>query len=334
MNLRGRRLVLAALAASPCWLAIRSSIAQVPGKTYRVGVLRPVSRPQESASGHLPRPMEEALARHGFKAGMNLRVEEVLFDAFPNEAGSPARLAARKLVAMKPDAIFTIWASNVVALQLETSAIPIVFALTSEGVGTQIYQELRRPGRNATGVVFLHDEMRDKRLEIIRELLPEAKRVAVIARYASLRMFEPSYPRAMDIAANRLGMVVVQGDLQAHGGDIDATLATVLAARPDAIVTDHVLPGVEKVHQFARQHRIAFIGNNAQQGVVGIGVDHDDHFRRAGEILARVLVGRRVADIPVDRDTRLIMTVNLAIAQEIGVSVPRSLLVRAENVIR
>ncbi|HEX4944820.1 MAG TPA: ABC transporter substrate-binding protein [Usitatibacteraceae bacterium] len=327
-----------------------ASLAQAPGKVHVIGVLLPWNAaPRDGSPPPAPRWLDEALARNGFVVGRNVRIETAFgnvriereFDERERERrDSLVAVAARKLLALDPDVIFVASAAGIAALQALTKSVPIVFANQVDPVQAGFVRELRRPGGNVTGVALLYEELAEKRIELVRQLLPGAKRIALIADFPLARERNRTFPSRLEAAASRLGLLLIRGDVSAHGGDLAATLRHVLESRPDAFMAFGTIPSApdrfEQFLKFEKTHRIPFIGDGAEdgRGVVSYGADYDDHFRRAAEMIVRILRGASPADTPVDRDTRFLLVVDLPLAKQIGIEIPPSILLRADRIIR
>lgn len=268
----------------------------------------------------------ERLATHGFVEPRNLHIE-----ARPSHAGWSN--AARELVALKPDALFTCTTIATQDAKGVAGTIPIVFTWVADPVVAKLVQSYARPGGNITGVSNRSAELLAKRLELAREMLPAAKRVAITgAGY-------PPYLLPLRRAAERLDIELVE--LPAY--DWGASVAQAKAAGAAAIVPliGFTIFGIglsgEAVVKAALEHHIPVIFAGAEMvdagGLISYGTNLVDDIRRAADILARVLKGADPATIPVDQAARFELTVNLKTAKAIGITIPQSILVRADRVI-
>jgi len=313
-------------------LAALPAFPQVAGRAYRIAILRdgpspPAGTPPRS------RELERILLAHGFSLERNLRIDYLFTENDPDSL--PGRI--RALVSTNPDLILTAYSWRVKLVLAETKTIPVVFWSAGDPVKTGVVREYAHPGGNATGVAFLYEEAAEKRLELARELLPKARRIALIADFTMMRGLLEGFPADFEFQARRVGWEVVRGDVSANGGSLPATLSAVQKARAEALLVFGVLPGVTDARRVLEAHerrqRIPLIGDTPGLGVVAFGADERDHYRRAVEVVARILKGARPEDIPVDRDARFELTVNPATAKAIGVTIPPSILVRADRVI-
>ena len=322
-----------AVAAAAMLMAVQASAQKEErpaAKVYRVGVISGAA-PRDGVEFRLQPESDKLLAARGLFPGKNLRFDVI---SVP-QPGVDAATKVRKLVATKPDAIFagTSWQAKVA--QDETSTIPIVFNAANP-VAIGLVDSLRRPGRNATGVARHGTASTAKDFELMRELLPKARRVAVIANHAGLRE-DKMFPAALEEMARGLGLELVHGDIGLHGNDGEAAAASTLAARPDAmIVHQYIGPAAvhdRKVAELAKRHRIPFVGPPGDLSVFGFVDDPADVQLRWVAILARVLQGAKPADIPVDQATRFILYVNPDHARAIGVEIPPAIMLRADRVL-
>jgi putative tryptophan/tyrosine transport system substrate-binding protein len=316
--------------AGAAWVT-RSAWAQAsPSRVYRVAIPIPAEPPPDPHPADLPHPsMRAVLASHGF--GQNLRIEQSYLGAFPSPEVRAAKL--REVVRSAPDVIFVGQAVNVLPLAKETTKIPIVFFMTSDLVVGPVVKELRRPGGNATGVLLLQRERTEKKVELAREMVPRGRRLAVLARYDALEHHTPGYFAEIRDVVARAGLELVRAALNGAADEAEVAARMARAERAEAWMLDGVLPiGTRTaLHELSIGQRIPLVGDGPKIGVASVGMDLADHARRAAEILARVLKGADPATIPVDRDTRLVTTVNPEVAKAIGLDVPPAVLIRAER---
>jgi len=200
--------------------------------------------------------------------------------------------------------------------------------------------DLRRPKGNVTGVAIKYEEWSAKRLELVRDLLPKARRVAVVTDAVDWGYgLDP-----LKAAGRGLGLEVVVCDVARHGareGSVEVgnralaiTLQEMLRIRPDAFMAFGAFNATNRFKMFVdfeRKHRLPYIGDGSGDGVAGYGMDYADHERRLLEIIVQILRGKKPADIPVDFTSRFLLTVDLKRAKEIGVEIPASILVRADQ---
>lgn len=288
---------------------------------------------------------EDGLARQGFVVGKNLRIEYV-FTGF-DSAGDVAQ-QAKDLLARKPDLIYVMDGvpGRREAIRALSPSVPIAFDDAPEEMAARDVGDLRRPANNMTGVALKYGEWAEKRLEIVREMLPRARRVLVVT---DAQLWGPFLPR-LQAAGRRLGLEVAIGDVARHGrgmkasveegnAALAATLGEALESPPDAFMAYGSFNATDRGRQFTefeRSNRIPYIGdgNESTRGVVGYGMDYKDHDGRLFAIIAKILNGARPVDIPVESTSRFLLTVDLTRAKEVGVAIPPAILVRADRVFR
>lgn len=325
-DFRRRRFLVAAgasLAAQLTWAP--AAQAQQAGRIYRVGVFFDGG---SSSWGPYREALAERLAAQGFVEGRNLQT------IWRGGTGSrhEDRELARGLVATRPDAILAFSSPMTQAVQWATTSVPIVFANVGDPVAEGIVKSYARPGGNVTGVSSRDRQLLAKRLELLRELLPKAKRVAYLRPPVSNPAVAASEGLVRDIAA-RLGFELLVGDAVSQLGNIEAK-------RPEAILVYFVLGArltTENLIATAAKLRIPSVFSDADSvtlgGLAAYGTNPIANTRRAADLLARVLKGANPAEIPVNQAARYELVINMKTAKEIGLTIPQSILLRADRVI-
>jgi len=312
--------------AAAAWpLAAR---AQQPGKLATVGFLG-----ASSASGWSSwvAAFVQRLRELGWIEGRNLTIEYRWADGRNERA---AEFAA-EFVRRKVDVIVT-GGLPAVAVKQVTSVIPIVFAVASDPVGTGLVASLVRPGGNATGLSTQAIDLAGKRLELLRQLVPGVRRLAILANIGySASVIEMSEVQA---AARTLGLEVVALEIQ-RAEDI-TTAFMALNDRAEALyITADPLLNSNRVRIFAlaniaRLPTIASIREFVEAGgLMSYGPNYPDLFRRAGDFVDKILRGVKPGDIPVEQPTKFDLVINVAIAKALGLTVPPSLIASADEVI-
>jgi len=316
-----RRFVLAAGAL----LIMRRAVAQQAGRVYRVGVLFDGG---SSTWGPYHEALRERLAAQGFVEGRNLQTIWRGGTGYRHED----REAARALVAARPDAILSFSSSMTQAVQWATNTVPIVFANVGDPIADGIVKSYARPGGNVTGVSSRERQLLAKRFELLRELLPKAKRIAYVRPPFSDPATTASEALARDIAA-RLGFELIVSDGVGQLGDLEAK-------RPEAMLVYFVLGTrltTENLIATAARLRIPTVFADAESvtlgGLAAYGTDPIANTRLAADLLTRVLKGATPAEIPVDQAARFELVVNMKTAKAIGLTIPQSILLRADRVI-
>ncbi len=324
------RAVKAILAlAATLWLAASSALAaDEPTRVRRVGVL--ALGDYEAASG--PRVMRR-LAALGIVDGKNV-VFEARFAKF-----QPERLPelAAELVQAKVDVIVAITNLPAFAAKGATTTVPIVVWAAHDAVGTGLAKSLARPGGNVTGTESLAPELDAKRIELIREIVPGMKMLALL--YDADDQGSPIHVRWAEDSAKALGFGVVQLGVRS-AADYDAVLASVAGQRLDGLL---MFTGVVtfanwgRVAEFALRRRVATVCEFAALAQAGCLVSYGATFAELDERVAqqvdRILKGARPGDLPFEQPTRFELVVNQKTAKAIGVTIPQSLLLRADRVI-
>jgi len=303
------------------------------GQTWRVGLL--LTGFTEAAVASQRRVIVERLERHGFVEGRNLRVEV--------RRGGWSRVEdadiVPALVASQPHVILVDTSRLASRVREATGTIPIVFTGVGDPIGTGLIKDFARPGGNATGVHFSQLEIGAKRLELLRELLPGARRV-MVARYLASGEFD-TLPHLRD-AASRLGLEIVEITADWASG-FNAPPRLSAYGTPDAIYSgdtwmiygaEHV---ADQIIRFAAEQRIPSLfweAEAAERGAtLAYGANMTRELARAADQLARVLKGSKPGELPVDTSTEYELVVNKKAAAALGIAIPVSILTRANRVI-
>lgn len=326
-----RRALLAAGAASAALVATRS-VAQQTARGFRVGVLSPFTG---LAAGPYLSVLRDHMAKHGFVEGRNLTLDVRSADVGSRSAAD----AAGEIVALKPDAMIAFSTQPAAGALTASATVPIIFAWVADPVRTGLVKDLAKPGGNVTGVTNRYFELGVKRVELLRELLPSAKRVAAIAGYFDPLLESVGMPLVQS-AADRAGFELVR--IQA-GGVWESVVPAAVQARVQAalVMTPFAVFGLlttaGHVARSAMERRLPTVFSDLESvdlgGLMAYATNLSEDVRRAADLLARVLKGEKPAALPVDQASRFELGINLRTARAIGLAVPRSLLVRADRVI-
>jgi putative ABC transport system substrate-binding protein len=240
---------------------------------------------------------------------------------------------AADLVRLKVDVIAALFTPCALAAQKATRDIPIVI-LSGDPLGTGLVQSLSRPGANITGLSQMGVETHVKCVELFRDMLPSARRVAVVINAA-----DPVFAKSLleHVQRTRSGMGVEVAAVTVQGPDeLEAGFGRVIAEKADAVVYQASLP-TKRVADLAVAHRLpaaTIIRSFADVGgLMAYGSDGPDLFRRAGTFVHKIFRGEKPADIPVEQPTKFNLVVNLKTAKAVGITVPPTLLARADDVI-
>ncbi len=306
-----------------------AAMAQQTGRTYRLGWLSSGALRSESMNDAFMQRLSEL----GFVEGRNLILEyrnaEGRIERMPELAADLARQNCDIYMAPGAEAALT-------ALEQATRDAPIVIAANDyDPVATGHIASLARPGGRITGVYQLQEELSAKRLELLKELLPKARRIAVLADAATKRQLV-----VVQAAAKRLGLELVVHEFQSAPYDYEAAFAGFTRAKADALLplgSGLFVPARKKIPELALKHRLPGMYNNAlwadAGGLLAYGVNFPAAYRRAAEMMAMILNGKKPAEIPVEQSTTFDLVINMPVAKALGVSVPQGIMLRANRLI-
>ena len=323
-------LVLACLLPTLCLLLPRVAWAQQAGRVYRVGQLLqfPINPETERMwNGYVQR-----LREHGFVEGRNLVFERRAADG---DRGRFPLLAA-ELVRLKVDVIVASSGVSARAAKEVTSEIPIVMLNAADPVRDGLVASLNRPGGNVTGLADWSEDLIPKRLSLLKEAAPGAVRVAWLQSWG---MSTPKDASLGEAPARALGITLLRHWLE-RPDQVTGVLAVVAQERPDALFPGGnpvVFARRKEIATFAVEHRLptifAFREGVVAGGLLSYGVNQPEVWRRAADYVARVLAGTKPRDLPVEQPPKLELVINQGAAKAIGLAVPASLLLRADEVI-
>jgi putative tryptophan/tyrosine transport system substrate-binding protein len=325
-----RREFIAGLGGAAAWPVVAR--AQQLERVRRVSVLMQNAEDDPSANGYLS-AFTQGLAELGWIDGRNLRMD-VRWAAGSVER---MRMFAKELVGLHPDVILSHATSVTAALQRETRTIPIVFLPVSDPVGAGFVASLPRPGGNLTGFINLEAAMGGKWLGLLTEIAPGVKRVAVMFNpdTATASYYLPSF----EDASRSLKVMPIMAHIH-NDAEIEMIMTSLgrepgsgLVVMPDVFASIHraliillaarnTVPAVYSQNNFTRDG-----------GLLSYGPDPVDIFRRSASYVDRILRGAKPADLPVQVPIKFEMAVNLKTAKALGLAVPQSILLRADEVI-
>jgi putative tryptophan/tyrosine transport system substrate-binding protein len=317
-----RRFLVASMAVA---LATPVGIgAQQAGKVYRLGWLAPAPNAGNFES------FRAALLTLGYVEGANVAIEQRYGDPVSEELAR----AAADIVRSNPDVVVTDGSAAAAALKRMGNTIAVVF-ISGDPVAMGLVPGLARPGANMTGLGIISTELNIKRLELLREAFPRVSRIGVLYESRQLQ----SFIGPMERAARSLGLELAR--LEVDGaGHIDATFAAAVKSRlPVIMAVASALFHAQKdrLVTLAAQHRIPMMYETRAfpeaGGLMSYGADVGDVFRRAASYVDRVLKGAKPGDLPVEQPTKFEFVINLKTAKALGISLARSVLARADQVI-
>jgi putative tryptophan/tyrosine transport system substrate-binding protein len=323
--------LVAGAAFAPPVLAPTFVRAQQAGKIYRVGLLGGATA--IGPADERRRTFVDGLAARGFVEGRNLMLEQRWADARAERLAGMAADLKRANV----DVIVTFGYPAALAAKVSAADIPIVVTGAGDPVATGLVEGLARPGGNLTGVTEISTELSAKRLEILKDALPNLGRVAMLWNAADLGMTLRFH--AAEGAAQVLG-IKVQALGVREPEDFDDAFAAMTRDRPDAILmVSDALTNLnrKRVVEFAMTHRLPTIFENSvlvrDGGLMSYGPKQSALGDRAAELVARILLGSRPADLPLELPMRFEFFINLKTAKSLGLVLPPTLLARADEVI-
>ena len=324
-----RRLLLVALGAaisgSPALLRAQAS----GGGMRRVGLLSAGTRANDDATHQ---PFFDQMRQLGWIEGQNIRYDRVYAEDRHQDL---PRLTA-ELVLRQPGLIYATSTPAALAARHATRTIPIVFRNVGNPVGIGLVNSLARPGGNLTGISGISGALLPKRIEMLREILPGAKRFGVLVEPddSMTRLIKGEFA---PVAAS-LGLTIIIAEAT-KPADFDAAVAHLIAQRVDAIFGVSVLANSMRVRliELANQKRLPVVGGLAWMaeagGIFSYGALLADQMWRAAFVIDKILKGAKPADIPVEQPTVFELVVNLKAAKALGITIPQSILLRADRVI-
>ena len=309
--------------------------AQQPKKVPLIGYFSSTDPATESARAETIRL---ALRERGYIEGQNLAIE------YRYAEGNRVRLPelAAELVRLKVDIIVVAGGGNwVEAAKNATKTIPIVMV----GVGVDpvkagLVESLARPGGNVTGITNLNTELGGKRLELFKEAVPKLARVAVLYDPGTLASV-PELKEVLPVAARALGLTVQSWEVRDADG-LEKVFAALNQQRPDGLYvmggSPRMTANQKRTVGFALKSRLPSMYSYREAvdagGLIYYGADLADSHRRVAYYVDRILKGAKPADLPVEQPTKFEMVINLKTAKQIGVTIPQSMLYRADMVIK
>jgi putative ABC transport system substrate-binding protein len=305
------------------------AIAQAPKAVRRIGDLSPGApeTTEEIRQGYTP------LGKLGWVEGQNLLVER----RYANNRPELLRPLAEELVRLKVELIVTSGTAAAVAAKNATTSIPIVFGVVSDPVGVGLVASLARPGGNVTGFSIANTELNKKRLAVLRELVPTIERVGILENPTN-PYFRAAHSE-LEQASYSLGIRPVFVTVAAAGELADALAEAVrrgaqaLLVSPDFLFYEHRV----EIVRAALKHALPTATSRSfveAWGLVAYTNSLSEQVERVAAFIDRILRGAKPADLPIEQPTKFDLLLNLRTAKALGITVPQSLLVRADEVIQ
>ena len=326
----GRRHFVAVFGgAAVTWPLVAS--AQQPAAMPTVGVLWHAGNPSEE------QPYFDALIRGfkdlGYVEGRNIRFEH----RFPNETPDRFRDMAAELVALKADAIMTVGNITAPYAKNATTTIPIVFLFVADPVGLKLVDSLARPGGNITGLSILATDLTAKRFELLRDIVPQLSRVALL--YNSAEPSAGQYLKESQTAAAALGLNVMPFELRSLD-DMERVFDNMAQAGVQALALGPgglLFQGRNSLQKLALGRGMPTCGWSRETAAAGLlisyGRDQVEMAHHAPVFVDKILRGTKPADLPVEQPTRFQLVINQKTAKALNLSIPGSFQLRADEVI-
>ena len=324
-----RRELLLVLGAAPLCAAL-PAFAQQPGKVWRIGFLQPLPSENDPRFEAFKQRLRELGHVEGKTVTFEYRAAEANYERLPALA---AELVGRKVDIILADS----GTPATLAAKNATRTIPIVFMGVADPVGQGIVASLARPGGNVTGMSVQHPESAAKALALLKEVVPSAKRIAILSNPTNSSL--PLVIKDMQTAARvlRLETTVVNAG---RPDEFDDAFAEIARHRPAglAILADALFNSESgRLAALAAKHRLPAIGGMnlypENGGLMSYGADRLALIRRSADLVDKILKGAKPGDLPVEQPTKFDLIVNLKAAKALGLTIPQSILVRADRVI-
>jgi putative ABC transport system substrate-binding protein len=327
-----RREVIAVIGGAAAWPF--GVCAQQAGRMWRIGLLMLVAEIDPQAQAELTAFATE-LRHLGWIEGQNIRIDQRWANG---DVGRLQALAA-ELVDLKPDLLVGQGSAALAALQQATRTLPIIFADVTDPVSQGFVESLARPGANTTGFAMFELSMGEKWLDLLKKLTPATERVAVLSNPVTPSApFGKLYFQSISEAAPRFGIkpfpmeVDNKADLERRLSDLAGELNSALIVLIDAFTYVHRDLIIEQAarHRIPAIYTVSFFAEAG--GLASYGVDLAAQFGQAATYVDRIFKGTKPADLPVQQPTKFKLVINLKAAKGLGITIPQSLLVTADEV--
>lgn len=331
MNRRDFTLALLALGVPP-----RALRAQPQARVWRVGWLEWTDKGRFSEL--TAKAFVEGLRADGFAEGRNLAIEKRV--AFGNLKALASQ--ARELAALKVDVLFTPTKAATDAAWYASRDIPTVIATVTDPVAVQYARSLAQPGKHITGVTTASAELTGKRLELLKEATPGATRIAVLYDQTLYDSCQEEL-KQFRVAAKSIGVTLVEvpvTNLAVSLSDLEPAFRKLSEARAQAMIlplftsVSDLAPEIARLalkYKIPTMHEVSSFTEAG--GLITYGPDFEDIYRRAAHYVARILRGEKPAQMAIEEPRRFQLTINLRTAGALGITVPQSVLIRADQVI-
>jgi ABC-type uncharacterized transport system substrate-binding protein len=312
---------------------VRLAAAQSSNRLPKVGVLWHGGNAEEE---RIPLGgLVEGFKDLGYVDGKSISLEH----RFPNEQPERFFRLAVELVRLKPDVLVAVTRQGALAAQAATTVIPTVFVAVPDPVGSKLVDSLARPGGNMTGLTNMAVELVPKRMQVLKEAIPGLARLALLVN-ASVPDAAQRYIEIAQATARPLGITLQPVEIRT-AADIDTALTRAVSARAQGMcLTSDGLIYVEqrRLAQVALERKLPVIGYTREMAqsagmLMAYGASNVALFTRAAHLVVRILRGAKPGDMPVEQPTTIELVINLKTARTLGVSLPPTLLARADQVV-
>jgi len=329
--MRFARLTVLAILALSLLAAPFVAEAQPAGKVYRIGFL---GNSTPALEANLVEAFRQGLRERGYVEAKDVEIEyrwaEGQYERFPELIAD--------LIRVKVDVIVTAGTPAAVAVKRATTTIPLVMLAAGDPVGTGLIASLARPGGNVTGLTAIAADLEGKRLELLREVLPNISYVAVLWNPAN--SFQVVAEREVRAAAQVLHLKIQSVGVRA-ASELDEALEAMVRERPGAFVVlaDRLfLHNRATIMAFATRHRLPGVSAYRELveagGLMSFGPSYADMHRRAAAYVDKILKGAKPADLPVEQPTKFELVINAKTAKALGLTIPPAVLARADEIIQ
>jgi putative tryptophan/tyrosine transport system substrate-binding protein len=325
-----RREFIAGLGSAAAWPTVARS--QIVSNIHQVGYL---SGGIEGNDRELLAAFIRGMGNLGYREGqsfvLNRRYADGKFDRLP--------LLARELLTLNPDVLFVVSTPGTLAAKAATTSVPIVFVGVADPVGAGIIQTLAKPGGNVTGITNIVAELTGKRLDLLKQIIPNASKIAVL-----INPDDPAAPLQMRNAEAAARALAIKLEPVLHirsAADLEGVFDAAVRAGADAalrMVDPLTNPLSKQTAVLAIEHRLPVIYpfriSVDNGGLISYGPDLADQFRQAATLVHKIFNGTRAADLPVEQPTKFVLAINLKTAKALGLTIPETLLATADEVIQ
>jgi putative ABC transport system substrate-binding protein len=330
-----KKIIISSVVATVLLMLGLSAEAQQPGKIPRIGYLSAQSLSAESSRLD---GFRQALRELGYVEGKSIIIEyrfvEGKLDRLPG--------VAAELVQLKVDMIVATGSPSTRAAQQATRTVPVVMTVVGDPIEAGFVTSLANPGGNITGLTQISPQLSGKRLELLKEAFPKISRVAVFVDGAlALQRQVSQVLQETQVAADALRVKLLSVEVRGPNPDLDGAFRTATGQRAGALIVPPgptlILHRKRFVDLTVKSRLPAMYGDSEWPeagGLMSYGTDYIDLYRRAATYVDKILKGTKPADLPVQQPTKFEFVINLKAAKQIGLTIPQSVLFRADKVIK